>query len=209
MNKKTKEIYWHEPSVKVEDRWMSNGFKSCLLWFTGLSGSGKSTIAHALDRRLHMLQVHSYVLDGDNVRHGLNKDLGLSPEDRKENIRRIGEVSKLFIDAGLIVLAAFIAPYSEDRKRIRELLKDGQFIEVYVKCSIEECEKRDPKGLYKKARTGEIEGFTGISAPYEEPENPDIILETDTMSPDNSIEALMKYLIQKDYITKRYYYSSS
>jgi len=208
MNKKTQEVYWHEPSVKVEDRWISNGFKSCLLWFTGLSGSGKSTIAHALDRRLHMLQVRSYVLDGDNVRHGLNKDLGLSPEDRKENIRRMGEVSKLFIDAGLIVLAAFIAPYDEDRKRIRELLKDGQFIEVYVKCSIEECEKRDPKGLYAKAKAGEIKGFTGISAPYEEPENPDIVLETDTTSLGSSIEMLMKYLIQKDYITKRYYYSS-
>ncbi|MCK5505802.1 MAG: adenylyl-sulfate kinase [Thermodesulfovibrionia bacterium] len=207
MNKKTKDIYWHEPSVRVEDRWISNGYKSCLLWLTGLSGSGKSTIAHALDRRLHMLEIHSYVLDGDNVRYGLNKDLGLSPEDRKENIRRIGEASKLFIDAGLIVLAAFIAPYSEDRKKLRELLKKEQFVEVYVKCSIEDCEKRDPKGLYRKARAGEIEGFTGISAPYEEPENPNIVLETDKMSLDNCVETLMKYLIQKDYITKRFYYS--
>jgi adenylylsulfate kinase len=208
MNKKTKDIYWHEPSVSIEDRWKSNGYKSCLLWFTGLSGSGKSTIAHALDRRLHKLEVHSYVLDGDNVRHGLNKDLGLHPKDRKENVRRIGEVSKLFIDAGLIVLAAFIAPYNEDRERVRKLLKESQFIEVYVKCSIKECEKRDPKGLYKKARSGEIEGFTGISAPYETPDNPDILLETDKMSLDSCIETLMKYLIQKDYISKRYYYSS-
>jgi adenylylsulfate kinase len=206
-NKKTKDIYWHEPSVKVEDRWISNGYKSCLLWFTGLSGSGKSTIAHALDRRLHMLKVHSYVLDGDNVRHGLNKDVGLSPEGRKENIRRIGEVSKLFIDSGLIILAAFIAPYNEDRKQVRELMKKGEFIEVYVKCSIEECENRDPKGLYTKARSGAIEGFTGISAPYEEPENPEIILETDKMGLDSCIETLMKYLIQKDYISKKYYYS--
>jgi adenylylsulfate kinase len=194
--------------VTVEDRWKSNGYKSCLLWFTGLSGSGKSTIAHALDTRLHQLQVHSYVLDGDNVRHGLNKDLGLSPEDRKENVRRIGEVSKLFIDAGLIVLAAFIAPYKEDRRRVRQLLKEGQFIEVYVQCSIEECEKRDPKGLYSKARAGKIKGFTGISAPYEKPDNPGIVLETDKISLDSCIKTLMKYLIQKDYISKRYYYSS-
>jgi adenylylsulfate kinase len=207
MNEKTDDIYWHEPSVRVEDRWISNGYRSCLLWFTGLSGSGKSTVAHALDKKLHKLKVHSYVLDGDNVRYGLNKDLGLSPEDRKENIRRIGEVSKLFIDAGLIVLAAFIAPYSEDRRRVRDLLKKDQFLEVYVKCSIEECETRDPKGLYSKARAGEIKGFTGISAPYEEPENPEIVLETDKMSLDSCIETLMKYLIQKDYISNKYYYS--
>jgi adenylylsulfate kinase len=200
-------IFWHEQSVTVEERWKSNGYRSCLLWFTGLSGSGKSTVAHALDKRLHMLKVHSYVLDGDNVRHGLNKDLGLSPEDRKENIRRIGEVSKLFIDAGLIVLAAFIAPYNEDRKQIRDLLKEGEFIEVYVKCSIEECENRDPKGLYSKAKAGEIEGFTGISAPYEEPDNPEIVLETDKMNLDSCMETLMKYLIQRDYISKKYYYS--
>jgi adenylylsulfate kinase len=191
MDEKRVDIHWHEPSVAVEDRWKSNGYKSCLLWFTGLSGSGKSTIAHTLDRRLHKLEIHSYVLDGDNIRHRLNKDLGLSPEDRKENVRRIGEVSKLFIDAGLIVLAAFIAPYNEDRERVRGLLKEGQFIEVYVKCPIEECEKRDPKGLYRK-----------------EPVNPNIVLETDKMSPNRCIETLMKYLIQKDYISKRYYYSS-
>jgi len=207
MNKKEKEIHWHEPTVKVEERWISNGYKSCLLWFTGLSGSGKSTIAHALDKRLHMLKVHSYVLDGDNIRHGLNNDLGLNPEDRQENIRRIGEVSKLFIDAGLIVLAAFIAPYKDDRKRVRSLLKKGQLIEVYVKCSVDECEKRDPKGLYKKARSGEIKGFTGITAPYEEPENPEIVLETDSVSLDSCIEILMKHLIQNEYISKQYYYS--
>jgi len=200
MKKKEKEIYWHEPSVTVEDRWESNGYKSCLLWFTGLSGSGKSTIAHALDRRLHLLRVHSYVLDGDNVRHGLNKDLGLSPEDRKENIRRIGEVSRLFIDAGLIVLAAFISPYSEDRKRVRELLKKGQFLEVYVRCSIEECENRDPKGLYSKAKAGKIEGFTGIDAPYEEPVNPELILDTDRLSINECTESVLKYLDKKNYI---------
>jgi adenylylsulfate kinase len=209
MSEKKVDIHWHKPSVTVEDRWKSNGYKSCLLWFTGLSGSGKSTIAHALDRRLHKLEVHSYVLDGDNIRHRLNKDLGLSPEDRKENVRRIGEVSKLFIDAGLIVLAAFIAPYNKDRERVRELLKGGQFIEVYVKCSIEECEKRDPKGLYEKARAGKIKGFTGISAPYEEPVRPSIVLETDKVGLDSCIETLMKYLIQKNYISKRYYYSST
>ena len=201
MNEKSNNIVWHAPSVSVDDRWKSNGYKSCVLWLTGLSASGKSTIAHALDKNLHRVGIHSYVLDGDNVRHGINKDLGLSPEDRKENIRRIGEVSKLFVDAGLLVLAAFIAPYREDRKVVRELMGEGQFIEVFVKCSIIECEKRDPKGFYKKARSGEIEQFTGISAPYEEPENPEIILETDKASTEENVKQILNYLINKEYIT--------
>ena len=163
-----------------------------------MSASGKSTIAHALDKKLHREGIHSYVLDGDNVRHGINRDLGLSPEDRKENIRRTGEVSKLFVDAGLLVLAAFIAPYREDRREVRELMEKGQFIEVFIKCSISECEKRDPKGFYKKARSGEIEQFTGISAPYEEPEHPEVILDTDKMNTEECVKQILNYLNEKN-----------
>ena len=195
-----KNIVWHEPSVTIDDRWKSNGYKSSVLWFTGLSASGKSTIAHALDEYMHKAGIHSYVLDGDNVRHGLNKDLSLSPEDRKENIRRIGEVAKLFVDAGLFVITAFIAPYREDRRQVRTLLNEDQYIEVYVKCSISECEKRDPKGLYQKAKAGEIKQFTGISAPYEEPENPEIIIETDRMSIDECVKQILDYLSENSYI---------
>jgi adenylylsulfate kinase len=200
MNEKSDNIIWHEPSVTVDDRWKSNGYKSCVLWFTGLSASGKSTIAHALDRKLHRSGIHSYVLDGDNVRHGINRDLGLSPEDRKENIRRIGEIAKLFVDAGLLALAAFIAPYREDRRQIRTLLNEKDFIEIYVKCSIRECENRDPKGFYKKARIGEIKEFTGVSAPYETPENPELILETDNKSVDECVRQVLDYLDQHGYI---------
>jgi adenylylsulfate kinase len=200
MDENDNNIVWHEQSVTIDDRWKSNGYKSCVLWFTGLSASGKSTVAHELDRYLHRSGIHSYVLDGDNVRHGLNKDLGLSPAERKENIRRIGEVSKLFVDAGLLVLTAFIAPYIEDRKQVRSLLEKGQFIEVFVKCSISECEKRDPKGLYKKARTGEIKQFTGLSAPYEEPEHPEIILETDKFSVKECVDQILNYLTENGYV---------
>ena len=200
MDENDKNIVWHEQSVTIDDRWKSNGYKSCVLWFTGLSASGKSTVAHALDKYFHRSGIHSYVLDGDNVRHGLNKDLGLSPENRKENIRRIGEVSKLFVDAGLLVLAAFIAPYKEDRKEVRSLLEKDQFIEVFVKCSISECEKRDPKGLYKKARTGEIKQFTGLSAPYEEPEQPEIILETDKYNVKECVDHILNYLAENGYV---------
>ncbi len=200
MDENDKNIVWHEQSVTIDDRWKSNGYKSCVLWFTGLSASGKSTVAHALDKYFHRSGIHSYVLDGDNVRHGLNKDLGLSPEDRKENIRRIGEVSRLFVDSGLLVLAAFIAPYKEDRKQLRSLLGNGQFIEIFVKCSISECEKRDPKGLYKKARTGEIKQFTGLSAPYEDPEHPEIILETDKYSVKECVDQILNYLAENGYV---------
>ena len=194
-------IVWHEPSINIDSRWKSNGYKSSVLWFTGLSASGKSTIAHALDKYLHEQGMHSYVLDGDNVRHGLNKDLDLSPASRKENIRRIGEVSKLFVDAGLLVITAFIAPYREDRRQIRDLLGKEQFIEVFIKCSINECERRDPKGLYKKAKKGEIKEFTGVSAPYEEPENPEIILETDKFSKDECVKQILNYLVENKYVS--------
>ncbi|MDG5787837.1 adenylyl-sulfate kinase [Evansella sp. AB-P1] len=184
-------IYWHDTAITKEDRQKLNNHKSCTIWFTGLSGSGKSTLANAVENRLHELGTRSYVLDGDNIRHGLNNDLGFSPDDRKENIRRIGEVSKLFVDGGSIVLTAFISPYKDDRKVVRDLLDENEFFEVYVKCSISECEKRDPKGLYKKARNGDIKEFTGISAPYEEPENPEIIVETDRFSIEECVDQVI------------------
>jgi len=165
-----------------------------VLWFTGLSAAGKSTLAHAVHELLFREGWHTYVLDGDNVRHGLNGDLGFSDEDRRENIRRIGEVGKLFVDAGVVVLAAFISPFREDRDRVRALLEPGEFIEVYVKCDIELCEKRDPKGLYQKARTGEIPQFTGISSPYEEPLSPEMVIDTGELSIDDSVAKIREYL---------------
>ncbi len=197
MADKRKDLFWHEHSISVGDRWESNGHKSCVLWFTGLSAAGKSTIANCLSARLHAMSINNYVLDGDNIRHGLNKDLGFSHSERKENIRRIGEVAKLFIDAGLIVMAAFISPYREDRERVRNLIPDDQFIEIYVKCSIAECELRDPKCIYKKARSGEIKEFTGISAPYEEPQSPEILLETDKLSLEECMDKVLCYLVER------------
>ncbi len=194
------QVFWHQPRVTVEDRRTLNQHKSCVLWLTGLSASGKSTLANELDKYLYQRGIRSYVLDGDNVRHGLNKDLGFSPEDRKENIRRIGEVAKLFVDAGLFTITAFISPYRDDREMARAMLPQGDFIEVYVKCSVEECEKRDPKGLYKKARAQEIREFTGISAPYEESMTPEIVIETDKQSIEDSIKQLVEYLEQNAYI---------
>jgi len=190
-------IVWQETKVSREDRYRLNKHKSCLLWFTGLSGAGKSTLAIALEKELYDFGIRSYVLDGDNIRHGLNKNLGFSPEDRKENIRRIGEVAKLFVDAGLFALSAFISPYREDRQMVRERFAPGEFIEVYVKCPLEVCERRDPKGLYKKARKGEIQNFTGISAPYEEPLNPEIIVETDKQTLEQSVQQIIGYLKER------------
>jgi adenylylsulfate kinase len=167
-----------------------------------LSAAGKSTLANDLCRALHERGVESYVLDGDNVRHGLNKDLGFSPADRKENIRRIGEVAKLFVDAGLIVLTAFISPFREDRDNVRKLVKDDEFIEVYVKCALDECEKRDPKGIYKKVRSGQIKEFTGISSPYEEPFDPDLIIDTEVMNSQECVEAMLSHLVGNKCIRK-------
>jgi adenylylsulfate kinase len=200
MDEKKNNLHWHKHSVTVEDRRESYNYKSCVLWFTGLSAAGKSTLANSLCEQLHMVGVKSYVLDGDNIRHGLNKNLGFSPEDRKENIRRIGEVAKLFVDAGLIAMTAFISPYREDRNNARRLLREDEFIEVFVKCSVTECERRDPKGIYKKAKAGEIKEFTGVSAPYEEPENPELILETDKMDLQECVRALLEYLVHHEYI---------
>jgi adenylylsulfate kinase len=175
---KSSNVVWHEQRVHRADRERLNGHCSSVLWFTGLSGSGKSTIAHALEERLHELGYRTFVFDGDNVRHGLCGDLGFSIDDRRENIRRIGEMVKLFLEAGVISLTAFISPLREDRDRVRHLVPDGDFIEVFVRCPVEVCEGRDVKGLYKKARPGEIKNFTGISSPYEEPEAPELVLET-------------------------------
>lgn len=195
-------IIWHEQSVVKEERQRKNGHKSAILWFTGLSGSGKSTIANAFIRRLFEEGKQGYILDGDNIRHGLNKDLGFSPEDRKENIRRIGEVAKLFVDAGNIVATAFISPYREDRKFVRRLVEEDEFLEVYVKCPLEVCEKRDPKGLYQKARKGEIPSFTGIDAPYEEPLYPEIVIESDKVSVEESVEQIMTVLEEKQLLRR-------
>ncbi len=175
---KATNVHWHDGDITRADRERLNGHRAVCLWFTGLSGSGKSTIAREVEKMLFERGIHAYVLDGDNIRHGLNKDLGFSPEDRSENIRRIGEVAKLFVDAGFIVMTAFISPYRRDRDRVRALMREGEFVEVYIKCTIDVCEARDPKGLYKKARAGEIKEFTGISAPYEEPVRPELVIDT-------------------------------
>jgi len=193
-------IVWHESGVTKEDRQKLNNHKSGVLWFTGLSGSGKSTVSVALEKEIHARGIRTYLLDGDNVRHGLNKNLGFSPEDRTENIRRIGEVGKLMSDAGVLTLSAFISPYQEDRDQVRALLEEDEFIEIYVKCSVDTCEDRDPKGLYKKARAGEIKGFTGIDAPYEEPVNPEIVIETDKQTLEESVQTITDYLKKAGYL---------
>ena len=193
-------ITWHDSEVTKEERQNRNGHKSAVIWFKGLSGSGKSTVSVALEKALFNEGKQTYRLDGDNVRHGLNKNLGFSPEDRTENIRRIGEVAKLMVDAGSITVTAFISPYKQDRDNVRAILEDDEFIEVYTKCSVEECENRDPKGLYKKARSGEIPEFTGISAPYEAPDHPEIILDTEHESINQSVDRVIQYLKQHQYI---------
>jgi adenylylsulfate kinase len=192
--KKATNVVWHEHRVDREKRERLLNQKGVILWFTGLSGSGKSTIANEVAYRLQEKGKLAYILDGDNIRHGLNKDLGFSPEDRKENIRRISEVANLFADAGLITLTAFISPYTKDRNYCRKLAGEGRFIEIYAKASLKTCEKRDPKGMYKKARAGEIKDFTGINAPYEEPEKPEIIIDTDKETIEKSTEKVIKKL---------------
>ena len=199
---KATNVTWHDHRVSSEHRCEQKGQKPAVLWFTGLSACGKSTIANTVDHMLYEKGYHTYLLDGDNVRQGLNKNLGFSAEDREENIRRIGEVSKLFVDAGLITLTAFISPYRQDRDNCRALLDDGQFVEVFVNASLETCEGRDPKGLYKKARAGEIKGFTGIDDPYEEPSNPEITLDSDNKDVDTLAAEVVAYLEQNGYLTK-------
>ena len=197
---KSRNITWHAGMVTKADRENISGNKGCTIWMTGLSGSGKSTLAVALEKRLWDRGIRSYVLDGDNVRHGLNKDLGFSPKDRTENIRRIGEVAKLFTDAGVINVTAFISPYRADRDSVRALMDAGDFIEVLVDCPVEVCERRDVKGLYKKARAGEIPEFTGISAPYEAPLSPELTVHTDQHGEEECLNQLLAYLEKKGYI---------
>ena len=187
-------IVWHQASVTKQEREQQSGQKSVIVWFTGLSASGKSTLDNAFNRALFERNKQAYVLDGDNIRHGLNNDLGFDEASRKENIRRIGEVAKLFVDSGQIVLTAFISPYRADRQIVRELVEEGEFIEAYVKASVEAFSERDPKGLYEKAKRGEIPNFTGVSAPYEEPENAEIILDTERYSIEECVEQLLAKL---------------
>ena len=192
-------IVWHESSITKAERNEKNGHRSFILWFTGLSASGKSTLANAFANQLFQQNKQAFVLDGDNIRHGLNKDLGFDEQSRTENIRRIGEVAKLFVESGQIVLTAFISPFVADRQVVRDLVEDGEFIEVYVKASVEACEARDPKGLYKKARANEIPNFTGISSPYEEPVAPEIVLDTEHFSIEENIAQLQQFLQEKGY----------
>ena len=194
---KATNIVWHQGAVTRGDREKLNGHRGCTVWLTGLSGSGKSTLAVELEKHLWTRGVRAYILDGDNIRHGLNKNLGFSPEDRTENIRRIGEVAKLFTDAGIAAVTAFISPYRADRDQVRALMQEGDFIEVFVDCPLEVCEQRDVKGLYQKARAGQIKEFTGISAPYEAPVKPELTIRTHTQSADESARQILAYLEQR------------
>ncbi|BBM84729.1 adenylyl-sulfate kinase [Candidatus Uabimicrobium amorphum] len=193
-------IYWHHGIINRTHREQLNKHRGCCLWFTGLSGSGKSTTACKLEEELHNNGIHCYLLDGDNIRHGLNNDLGFSPQDRKENIRRIGETAKLFVDAGIVVITSFISPYISDRQAVRQLFGTSDFIELYVSCSLQVCEQRDPKGLYQKARKGEISSFTGISAPYEAPESPEITVHTDKHTTQENVTQILNYLQKNNYL---------
>ena len=197
---KATNITWHEANVVQADRETLLNQKGCVIWFTGLSGSGKSTLALEVESRLHQRGHLTYVLDGDNIRHGLNKNLGFSPEDREENIRRIGEVAKLFADAGVIGMTAFISPYRADRDNARDLLDEGRFVEIFVDCPLEVCEARDTKGLYKKARAGEIKEFTGISAPYEVPSHPELTVNTSDQNLEECAESVIALLENKELI---------
>lgn len=194
---KSSNVVWHHANITREKREQTNGHRSAVLWFTGLSGAGKSTLAHAVEERLHEMGAKTFVIDGDNVRHGLCGDLTFSDEDRIENIRRVGEVAKLFVEAGVITLTAFISPFRSDRAKVRSLLGEGDFIEVYCKTPIEVCESRDVKGLYAKARAGKISAFTGISSPYEEPEDPEVIAETGSLELDACVDQVITELVNR------------
>jgi len=192
--KKSSNVVWHQATVTRQRREAANGHRSVILWFTGLSGAGKSTLAHAVEERLYQRGARTFVFDGDNVRHGLCSDLGFSDADRQENIRRIGEMSRLIIEAGVMALTAFISPFRADRDRVRALAGDGDFIEIYCRASVDECESRDVKGLYARARSGEINAFTGISSPYEEPLKPELVVDTGSLSLDECVEQVLAYL---------------
>jgi len=197
---KRDQVYWHDHRVSREEREQLNGHRGCVVWFTGLSASGKSTVANFVDHKLHSSGVHSFLLDGDNVRHGLNRDLTFSPEDRTENIRRIGEVAALFADAGLITLVAFISPYRAGRDAARLAAGDNRFVETFIDVPIETCAQRDPKGLYEKAQNGEIPDFTGISAPYEVPERPEVVIPSGELTLDESVVMLEAFLKDNGFI---------
>ena len=197
---KSPDVFWHHAPVTRSQREYLNSHKSVLLWFTGLSGSGKSTLAHAVEERLHAAAQRTFVLDGDNVRHGLCGDLGFSDEERVENIRRVGEAAKLFLEAGVITLTAFISPFRADRERVRSILPHGDFIEIFCSCPLSVCEQRDVKGLYKKARAGDIKNFTGISSPYEEPEFPELVVDTHLFSLDESVNKVIDLLMKRGII---------
>lgn len=190
---KDRNITWHHATVNRQRREKKNGHKSAVLWFTGLSGSGKSTLAHAVEEKLYQLGCQTFVLDGDNVRHALCADLGFGEQDRAENLRRIGEVAKLFLEAGIVTLSAFISPYKQDRDKVRNLIPHGEFFEIFCNASLEVCEQRDVKGLYKKARQGTIKEFTGITAPYEVPINPELVLDT-TQTLDSCVSQILELL---------------
>lgn len=196
-SQKSSNVVWHNATVTRQRREETNNHGSVILWFTGLSGAGKSSLAHAVEEELHNMGCHTFVLDGDNVRHGLCADLGFSAEDRIENIRRVGEMSKLFIEAGTIVLTAFISPFHNDRERVRSLVPHGDFLEIYCHCPIEVCEGRDVKGLYKRARAGEIKDFTGISSPYEAPVNPELAVETGALTIEEAVAKVMELLRER------------
>lgn len=195
-------VVWHHASVTRAKRESLYGHESVLLWFTGLSGSGKSTLAHAVEERLHQHKCSTFVLDGDNVRHGLCGDLGFTSEDRVENIRRVGETAKLMLEAGVITLTAFISPFRQDRERVRGMMPHGDFLEIYCRCPLEVCEERDVKGLYRRARAGEIPHFTGISSPYEEPVSPELIVDTSSLTLEASVTAVLDLLMQKGIVSR-------
>ena len=199
---KSPDTVWHHATVTRQRREQLNGHRSALIWTTGLSGSGKSTLCHAVEERLHRRGCRTFVFDGDNVRHGLCRDLGFSPGDRKENIRRIGEMTKLFIEAGVIVLTAFISPFRADRMRVRELVGEVDFMEIYCRCPLEICEQRDIKGTYRRARSGEVKEFTGISSPYEEPECPDLVLETGERALEECVDQVLTLLEERGTLLK-------
>lgn len=200
MKSQTSDIVWHHATVTRERREMLNGHKSCVLWFTGLSGAGKSTLAHAVEEQLLQLGCRTFVLDGDNVRHGLSSNLGFTEDDRRENIRRIGEAAKLMMEAGIIAMTAFISPFRSDREAVRNLMPHGDFLEIYCKASLEACEARDVKGLYKKARAGEIKNYTGIDSPYEEPAKPELVVDTEELDLENSVDMVLRLLKERGFI---------
>ena len=195
------DVVWHHATISREHREALNNHKSVILWFTGLSGAGKSTLAHAVEDRLHQMSCRTFVLDGDNVRHGLCGDLGFSEDDRKENIRRIGNVAKLFLEAGVIVLTAFISPFRSDRRLVRNMVHHGEFLEIFCNTPIEVCEERDVKGLYQKARKGEIKNFTGISSPYEAPANPELSIDTGTLPLEKCVDQVIDLLKRRAVIS--------